>query len=243
MILIQSASKQYHQTIAIDRVSVSLASGKSYALLGANGAGKSTLLQLIAGWLPLTSGRIAFDESPMRPAAIHVRKRCYLLDTDGLLRIRSDRKPLLDIFQDLEDYGVTKDSLDAEIAMWFNKLEITSLYWQPVRAMSKGQAYKFGMVSLFVLNRDLWLLDEPFSPGLDAAGLEILESQMKQHATAGGTVIFTSQWPEHAKRLADHAIVLDAGKLVWSAPPQQQVAPNLLQSANDGLAAVLRGLG
>jgi ABC-type multidrug transport system ATPase subunit len=209
------------------------------AVLGANGAGKSTLLRLLAGWIPLSAGRILIDDSPMRPTATWLRRRIILLEESP----RQLRNPVDVLARQIKDYRADHVGIEDDVADLYDKLDVTPVYANDAAGLSKGQHYKMIMVGLFVIRPDLWLLDEPFSAGLDASGLQFLESQIRAHAESGGTVVFTSQWPEHAKRLADQAIVLHEGALVWDAAPSTPVDSECMQHADDSLRAVLQGLG
>lgn len=228
---------------ALRGIEATLQSGQVYAVLGANGAGKSTLLRLMAGWLPLSEGRILYDESPMRPTATHLRRKVMLLEDTESGRYPQAGKPTVRLCQMIEDYGAQREGIEDEVAQWYQRLEVVSVYDKEKRAMSKGQAYKIAMIGLFLTSPAVWLLDEPFSAGLDAEGLRILETQIRQHADRGGMVVFTSQWPEHARRLADGALVLDDGKLAWCQSPREKPDPEVFSAAQPSLQAVLQGLG
>jgi ABC-type uncharacterized transport system ATPase subunit len=128
------------------------------------------------------------------------------------------------------------------VADWFDALEVTKAYRNNVEGLSKGQWYKMLLVGLFVIRPELWLLDEPFSAGLDAAGLQTLETQVRAHRDSGGIVLFSSQWPDHARRLADRAVVLHEGRCVWDAEPSRPVPAQYLDTANASLRAVFQGL-
>lgn len=239
LIEFDNAGRRFRGRWAVRGLSLRIDPGRVVAVLGANGAGKTTLLRLLAGWLPLSDGAIRFDGSPLRPTAARLRRQAMLLD-DAPHR---EAFPIRLIAQQIKDYAADRPGIEDEVADWFDTLDITKVYYNPVRSMSKGECYKTAMVGLFVVNPDVWLLDEPFSAGLDANGLQTLETQIRDHAAAGGTVIFSSQWPDHARRLADRALVLHEGNLAWDAPPDRPVPPSQLDSCNGPLRAVLQGLG
>jgi len=241
LIELQQAGRIFAGTWGVRDLTERLDSGKVYALLGANGAGKSTLLRLIAGWLPLSHGRILLDEGPMRPTATHLRRKVFLLDELSAKPRQGPTRPLQELCRSIEDYQADHPQVEDEVAEWFERLDVVSVCKRDSQSMSKGQAYKIAMIGLFVIRPPVWLLDEPFSAGLDAAGLQTLETEIRTHANQGGIVIFSSQWPEHARRLADWALVLDEGRLAWSAPPKQ--LPTLTDQTSPSLRAVLQGLG
>ena len=61
-ITLENLTKKFGNTVAVNDLSVGLESGKMIALLGPSGCGKSTILNMLSGILPVTSGRILFDD-------------------------------------------------------------------------------------------------------------------------------------------------------------------------------------
>lgn len=243
LIELQQAGRAFQGNWALREFSETLRTGDAYALLGANGAGKSTLLRLLAGWLPLTAGRIFLDGSPMRPTAIRLRRRVLLLDDAPVGSRQRPAEPLRELCRTINDYHADREGIEDEVAEWFERLGVVSVHRANLNQMSKGQAYKIAMIGLFVISPPIWLLDERFSAGLDADGLQVLESEIRDHVARGGLVVFSSQWPDHARRLANRAIVLDEGRLAWSAPPDELPPSTIINQAFAPLRAVLRGLG
>ena len=237
-ISIQNVSRDFRSLWALREINAEIAAGSTVAVLGANGAGKSTLLRLIAGWIPPAEGRIQIQGHTMRINSMSVRRRLMLLDEP-----RSGEASIIEMIgQAISDYQVDRPELANEVAEWFEKLDLVGNYGKSANAVSKGQRYKVAMICLFLVRPNVWLLDEPFSAGLDAGGLQVLESEMAAHAAAGGTVVFSSQWPDHANRLADRSLVLHEGKVVCDQPIGQSVDDDLIASAPTSLQAVLAGL-
>jgi ABC-type multidrug transport system ATPase subunit len=232
------AGREFDGHWAVRGLSTNLQPGSVVAVLGANGAGKTTLLRLLAGWLPLSEGAIQFDGSPLRHTATRLRRRVMLLDDV----VRRNSLPLDVIGRQIKDYGADRPGIEDEVANWFDALDVTRVYQNYAGSLSKGQWYKMTMGGLFVINPEVWLLDEPFSAGLDASGLQTLESQIRARRESGGIVVVSSQWPEHARRLADRALVLHEGRLVWEADPSEKVPAEYLKTADGPLRAVLQGL-
>ena len=238
-LVLQTVGRQFGSQWAVRSISATIQSGSATAVLGPNGAGKSTLLRLIAGWLPVSTGRISIDGHLLRPASRSVRRRMMLLDEP----LRSQASVIESIAQTISDYEVDREGIEGEVADWFQQLDLVGIYGKSAQQISKGQRYKVAMICLFLVRPYIWLLDEPFSAGLDAGGLQILETEMQQHVRNGGIAVFSSQWPEHANRLADESLVLHEGELICHQSTRQRVPPSILQSATPSLTAVLSGLG
>lgn len=235
---ISRAGREFDGHWAVRDLSTNLHPGSVIAVLGANGAGKTTLLRLLAGWLPLSEGAIRFDGSPLRHTATQLRRRVMLLDETA----RRNTQPLEVLGRQINDYRADRVGIEDEVADWFDALDVTRVYQNDAGKLSKGQWYKMMMVGLFVIRPEVWLLDEPFSAGLDANGIQTLETQIRARRDSGGIVVLSSQWPEHARRLADRAIVLHEGRRVWEAEPSEKVPAEYLDTADGSLRAVLQGL-
>ena len=254
-----AAGRRFDNCWALRDVSFAIQNTAVVALLGANGSGKTTLLRLLAGTLPLSAGSLRLDDHGIRPTATAVRRQILFLDDHSATpRVRSHQQAASRLAQLVADHRADRAGIEDEVSRWVDALSLVGALGRPADKWSRGQRYKLSMIGMFVVNAPIWLLDEPFSAGLDAGGLEILEQQCQLHALQGGIVVFSSQWPEHARRLADRVLVLHEGSLVWDAEPS--VTPSQAKDAvghaddADGdalvdnwvspeLQAVLRGLG
>jgi len=235
---IKNISRAFQQNWALRDVSLLAEPGQTIAILGANGAGKSTLLRLIAGWLPVSAGRITIDDRLVKPTRPSACRLVMLLDEP-----RAHEGAVVTSIADVvSDYQIDRLGIEDEVIDWFERLDLVGVYNRTANTVSKGQRYKVTMVGLFLINPHVWLLDEPFSCGLDAGGLQILEQEMKRHVDEGGIVLFSSQWPEHARRLADQVWVIEEGELAWNAPTTQRINKEMIQTSTPSLKAVLQGL-
>ena len=77
-IALNNVSKTYDKQTIIDHVSLGIETGELFVLLGASGSGKSTLLRLIAGLIPLDSGRIVLDGHDVTELSSQVRNTGFV---------------------------------------------------------------------------------------------------------------------------------------------------------------------
>ena len=90
---------------------------------------------------------------------------------------------------------------------------------RPVRRLSKGMTQKLGLAAGFLLERDLYLFDEPMS-GLDPAARVAVKSVLRRLAAEGRTLFFTSHVLADVEELCSSIAVLDRGQLRWRGTPQ-----------------------
>ena len=236
----ENLGRRFSGATALDDVNATFRAGRVTAVLGANGAGKSTLLSLLAGHLVATHGKVTIDGRPMRPTAVSLRRKVMLLDDTS--HKNCVLSPSQFVARWLEDYRATGDGIEQTVVSWIHRMGLIDAWPKQMSGLSKGQAYKIHLAALLTIAPLVWLLDEPMSAGLDASGMQLLESELRRHADQSGTVVFTSQWPQHARRLADDVIVLHQGKCVWQGDVHRVPDKIKAEDDNASLAAVMDGL-
>lgn len=164
-------------------LSFSVQSGEVVRILGENGAGKSSLLKVIAGMLRPLEGKIEYFGHD-------VTVERHLLQQDLLYIGHSvGVKSLLSVEENLRWYcpDVTSEGLLSVLAL----LELSDYKGALVKQLSAGQARRVALARLWLTNKILWLLDEPFA-SLDTSGVELLEKRIQHHILSGGLVILTT---------------------------------------------------
>jgi len=101
----------------------------------------------------------------------------------------------------------------AEVARILGQLNLFPLAGMPLGTMSRGQLYKSGLAALFVVDPELWILDEPMASGMDPMGIATFKKAAKEAAARGRTVLYTTQILEIAEKFSDRIAVLDHGGL------------------------------
>ena len=174
---------------------LALAPGDLVWLRAANGYGKTTLLRAIAGLLKPDMGEIAWSgaDAPLY----------FVAHTNAL---KSDLTVVESLRHHARLHGLAVDerALDTTLRRF-------GLYGRrnaPTRALSQGQRRRVALATLAGGKNDAtWILDEPYD-ALDAAGAALVDALLAEHASAGGSVLFTSHVPRTLPRL--RVLQLDA---------------------------------
>ena len=162
----------------------SLVPGAIVWLRGANGRGKTTLLRTLAGLSRPEAGRIAWREPQDAGRALYLAHANALKDDLGA-------EESLRFLQALDG----RDSDPAALAAALERVGMASRRDAPVRTLSQGQRRRVALARLAVPGTaSTWLLDEPFD-ALDAAGVEMLNGLLAEHAARGGGIVLTSHLP------------------------------------------------
>ena len=164
-------------------LSFAVQSGEVIRILGENGAGKSSLLKVLAGLLSPIDGQILYcgndvtlDRSVLQQDVV------YLGHSTGI-------KSLLTVAENLRCYCPDVSALALREVL--EKLELIDYQNEQVKKLSAGQARRVALARLWLTDKTLWLLDEPFA-SLDVKGVALLEGRIQHHVLSGGLVILTT---------------------------------------------------
>jgi ABC-2 type transport system ATP-binding protein len=211
VIEIRNLSRSFGRQRALDDVSLALARGTVFGLVGENGAGKTTLLRHVLGLLVPDDGRVrVFGLDPVAEPVEVLRRIGYLSedrDQPEWMRVGQLLSYTAAFFRDW-DHAFERELTDT--------FELTRT--QRVRSLSRGQRARLGLVLAVAHRPELLLLDEP-SSGLDpVVRRDILGAIVRTVADEGRTVLFSSHLLDEVQRVSDHVAMLHAGKVVLDAP-------------------------
>lgn len=207
------------ETISLDRQNFAeswnfhLPIGKWTSLIGASGAGKSTLLDIIAGFLPLKSGRLKMADNDITTIPVAKRKMAYLFQESSLF-------PSLDVCHNLllamHDSHFTKAEKLSQINSVLSDLELQSKINVYPKTLSGGEKARVELARSILRGCDVLLLDEPFAaldPRLRRQMLILLRRLQKKFSL---TVVCVSHNPEDSYLVADHVVAMHKGQILVS---------------------------
>jgi len=216
VIELQDVTQHYGVRPVLRGISLRIESGEVVVILGPNGMGKSTLLGVMAGVLSPQRGSILIDGMKRRGSEeeeLAIRKRSvYLPDQPWLPANRTGREFLLAVGR---LYDVEEERLIDHAGQLLELFDLAEKGDSPIRTYSAGQRKKIALCSALVTEVPVLLLDEPFSGGLDPAGLLMLK-RILQHRSRGKdtTTVLTSPVPELVEEIATRVIVLHRGEIL-----------------------------
>ena len=91
------------------------------------------------------------------------------------------------------------------------EFDLLPLALRPVGSLSRGQAYKAALVAMLAADREVWLLDEPFSSGMDPHGIDAFKRHARAAAERGRTILYSTQLLDVAERFSDRVCVVNQG--------------------------------
>lgn len=207
--------KKYDGAPILSGVDFNVAHGASFGLVGLNGAGKTTLIKCMLDFcsvdrgafkifgtlhtVPAARARVAFVPERFVPP-YYLTCREFIEMTSSLVRNRIDAERTGQVFDEL---GLDRAALD-----------------RPVRQLSKGMTQKLGLAACLLIDRDLYVLDEPMS-GLDPASRIAVKSVLSRLTREGRTLFFTSHVLADVEELCSSIAVLDRGEIRFYGTPKE----------------------
>jgi ABC-2 type transport system ATP-binding protein len=208
---LDSLSKRYGGTVALDGLSFSVGAGQVFGFVGPNGAGKTTTMRIVLGVLAADAGEVRWNGAALGPEA---RRRIgYMPEERGLypkMRVADE----LAYFASL--HGLDDGEARASANRWLERLGVSERADDRVEALSLGNQQRVQLGAALVHEPDLLVLDEPFS-GLDPVGVDVLSEVLLDVARRRNVpVIFSSHQLELVERLCDAVAIITGGRLVAS---------------------------
>ena len=213
MLRIQHLTKLYGEKRAVDDLNLHIAPGEIYGFIGHNGAGKTTTLKSVAGILPYDQGEITIGGLSLKSdPLICKRQMAYIPDNPDLYDFMTGIQ-FLNFIADI--FAVPADVRQARIREYAGRFELTGDLAQPIAAYSHGMKQKLAIISAWLHQPKLILMDEPFV-GLDPKAAHLLKGMMRELCDEGGAIFFSTHVLEVAEKLCDKVAIIKQGRLIAS---------------------------
>jgi len=208
MIRLNNLQKSFNKTKAVDSLSLEVASGEIYGLLGSNGAGKSTTLNLILGFLKADSGSIEIFNSK--------KELNYKKENIGYIPENVNLYPYLSGIENLDYFckiGGLNHSTEILKTLLIDCGLDSEAHEKQTAEYSKGMRQKVGIAIALAKKSSIYLLDEPAS-GLDPLASSELSETLKKLASKGATILMASHDIFRVRETCDKIGILKKGKLI-----------------------------
>jgi len=202
-------TKDYGTVLANDDITFTVEPGEIFGYLGPNGAGKTTTIRMLLGFINPTAGtaRVLGNDIRDRRALIDAKHRIGHLSDDQAFDEQATGAEILD--------------LHAAVKGDDRRAELLDLFEPPldrrVRDYSSGNVQKLGLVTTFMHDPDLVILDEP-TGGLDPLVKHRFAGFLREERERGVTVFFSSHILSEVRRLCDRVGIIRDGRLVTVDP-------------------------
>ena len=227
MLKIDHFTKTYGEKKAVDDLSLHIRRGEIYGFIGHNGAGKTTTLKSVAGIMQFDSGEILIDGTSIQRDPIGCKKKmAYIPDNPDLYEFMTGMQ-YLNFVGDI--FAIPAAQRKQRIQELADTFELTGDLNQPISAYSHGMKQKLAIISAWIHEPKLILMDEPFV-GLDPKASHILKGMMREVCNQGGAIFFSTHVLEVAEKLCDKVAIIKGGKLVRSGTMEEVKGDTSLES-------------
>ena len=226
MLRIEHLTKAYGGKKAVDDLSLLILPGEIYGFIGHNGAGKTTTLKSVVGILQFDKGEILIDGKSIRTQPLACKREiAYIPDNPDLYEYMTGIK-YLNFVADI--FGVSTEDRQARIRDYADRFELTKDLAQPIAAYSHGMKQKLAIISAWLHQPRLILMDEPFV-GLDPKASHLLKGMMREICQQGGAIFFSTHVLEVAEKLCDKVAIIKGGKLIRSGTMEEVTGDDSLE--------------
>jgi len=215
---LENVSKHFGEFVAVNRVSLSIAAGEIFCLLGASGCGKTTLLRLLAGFETPTEGRLLIDGEDLAQVPPYERPVNMMFQSYALF-------PHLTVERNVA-FGLEQERLPGaqirrRVGEMLEIVKMTPYARRKPHQLSGGQRQRVALARALVKRPKLLLLDEP---------LGALDRKLREHTQfellniqqqLGVTFVVVTHDQEEAMTLATRIGVMERGEIVQIGTPRQ----------------------
>ncbi len=211
MLRIEHYTKRFGEKVAVDDLTLHIASGEIYGFIGHNGAGKTTTLKACAGILMPDEGEIYVNGISVKQDPMTVKRMiAYLPDNPELYPYMSGAQ-FLNFIADV--FRIPTEARQERIRDYAERFQMTEALGQTISSYSHGMKQRLALIAAWIHAPRLIIMDEPFV-GLDPQAAHLLKEMMRDFCREGGAIFFSTHVLDVAERLCDKIAIIRAGKLL-----------------------------
>lgn len=226
MLKIENLSKSYGDKKVLEDLTLHINAGEIFGFIGHNGAGKSTTIKCCVGILKFEGGNVYIDGVSVKDNPLECkRKIAYIPDNPELYEYMKGVEYLNFIGS---IFKVEPALLSERINKFAADFELTANLAQPISTYSHGMKQKLAIISAWIHEPKLIVMDEPFV-GLDPKAAHTLKLMMRKVCDNGGAIFFSTHVLEVAEKLCDKVAILKGGKVICSGTMEEVVGGESLE--------------
>ena len=201
----------YNGKVGAKNVNLDIEKGDIFAFIGHNGAGKTTLIKSIVGIHDCTEGDILIDGVSVMKNPLECKKHiAYVPDNPDIYNALTGIQ-YINFVADI--YRVPKAKRKELTEKYAKALELESDLNNPISSYSHGMRQKLVLISAFVHEPKILIMDEPFV-GLDPKAAFTVKNIMKEFVSGGGAIFFSTHVLEVAEKLCNKVAIIKKGEII-----------------------------
>jgi len=212
MLSITDIHKRFDDIVALDGASFSVDRGRILGFLGPNGAGKTTMMRVIFDLVRPDSGEVTWNGEP-----VDAQARLgfgYMPEERGLY-------PKMNVGDQLVHFarlsGLSRTEATEAVHHWLGVLGLGDRIDSKLEELSHGNQQRAQLAAALAPSPQLLVLDEPFA-GLDPIGVESLSDTLRELASTGVTIVFSSHQLDLVEDVCEDVAIIAEGRIVLAGP-------------------------
>ena len=215
---IEGLRKSFGSFVAVDDVSLDIAQGEFFSLLGSSGCGKSTLLRMIAGFETPSAGRILLDGEDVTQKPAHRRPTNMMFQSYALFpHLSVGRNIAFGLLQD----RMPRDEIGRRVAEIGEKLQLAQLLDRKPSQLSGGQRQRVALARALVKRPKVLLLDEPLGALDKNLRTEAQHEMVRLQKELGLTFIIVTHDQQEAMSVSSRIAIMQGGRVLQVGTPSQ----------------------
>lgn len=208
---VENLTGGYGKTPVINNINFELKSGEIVGLIGLNGAGKSTTIKHMLGLLNPMQGKLSISNVDINEDVENYRKKLSYIPESPVIY---DELTLQEhIYMTAMAYGIDRETAMERAEPLLRTFRLKQELGIFPSHFSKGMKQKVMIICAFIVNPELYIIDEPFL-GLDPLGIQSMLDLMVEKKEEGRTVLMSTHILATAEKYCDRFIILDKGEIV-----------------------------
>ncbi len=211
MIELINLVKKFGDLVAVNKVSLTVARGEFFAVLGPNAAGKTTTIRILAGLLKPTSGSARVAGFDVQTQSMEARRRiAYVPDFPFLY----DKLTPWEFFRFTGQlFRMSESEIQSTCRELVPRFNLEEFINKPIEGLSHGTKQRVAILSALMHNPEVFVIDEPMV-GLDPHHARVVKDILKERSLGGMTVFLSTHQLSVAEEMADRIGIIHQGKLI-----------------------------
>ena len=215
MLEVHNVSRSFAERLVLDDVNFTVPRGALTGFVGANGAGKTTTMRIIMGLLQASSGTVSLDGKPLESGTRpHFG---YMPEERGLY----PKQPIIDQLVYLGQlHSLSRSDARRRAMELLARFGLDDRAKSKLESLSLGNQQRVQVAAALLHEPEVLILDEPFS-GLDPLAVDAMSAILRDYASRGVPVLFSSHQLDLLDVLVDHLVIIQDGRILANASAER----------------------
>ncbi|MCL1863808.1 MAG: ABC transporter ATP-binding protein [Defluviitaleaceae bacterium] len=203
--------KRYGDFTAVDHLDLEIKQGDILGLLGPNGAGKTTSIRALSGLLDIDHGEITIFGKKQTTKNLEIRRRMGIVTQEITVFTDLSAEENLRYFGQL--YGLGGNELNQNVSRVLDFIGLKEHAKKKPGKFSGGMQRRLNIGCALVHRPEFIIMDEP-TVGIDPQSRNHILESVKQIASEGATVLYTTHYMEEVQAICNQIQIMDSGRII-----------------------------